>query len=253
MTANIKATNRFQDNQLRKGVSPDFRSPGLLAKWPIIGLMMFIFGSLAFGGLTYNLLAHGPLLGWDRTFANTLPAIGLKSPTIVKYIMIAAFYVGERVIVVIDILLGLYFLYKRYWQEFAMVAIGQLGALLLFHSIWTLVARQRPPTQIWVIVNLPSFPSGHGITLVTCYGLITYFLVPKMKSAFGKAVVVATALFIIVFVGFSRVFTGGHYLTDVLAGYALGIAWSGMAYTLIEIYFQKRRSQNVKKEQTHSS
>ncbi|HEX7434718.1 MAG TPA: phosphatase PAP2 family protein, partial [Anaerolineaceae bacterium] len=61
-------------------------------------------------------------------------------------------------------------------------------------------------------------------------------------------VVILLATFIIVFVGFSRVFTGGHYLTDVLAGYAVGIAWSGLAFTLIEIYFKKRRSQNVKKE-----
>lgn len=69
-----------------------------------------------------------------------------------------------------------------------------------------------------------------------------------MQSAFWKGVVVAVAFLIIGFVGFSRAFTGGHYLTDVLAGYALGIAWYGMAYMLIEIYFKKRRSQNVKKE-----
>ena len=69
-----------------------------------------------------------------------------------------------------------------------------------------------------------------------------------MQSAFWKGVVVAVAFLIVGFVGFSRVFTGGHYLTDVLAGYALGIAWYGMAYMLIEIYFKKRRSQNVKKE-----
>jgi undecaprenyl-diphosphatase len=60
--------------------------------------------------------------------------------------------------------------------------------------------------------------------------------------------VVAAALLIMGFVGFSRIFTGGHYLTDILAGYAVGIAWSGVVYTLIELYFQKRRGQNVKKE-----
>ena len=69
-----------------------------------------------------------------------------------------------------------------------------------------------------------------------------------MKSAFWKAAVVVVAVFIIGFVGFSRIFTGGHYLTDILSGYAVGIAWSGAIYTLIELYFQKRRIQNVKKE-----
>ena len=61
---------------------------------------------------------------------------------------------------------------------------------------------------------------------------------------------VAAALLIIAFVGFSRVFSGGHYLTDVLAGYAVGIAWFGVAYTLIEIYFQKRRKQMSKKNKS---
>jgi membrane-associated phospholipid phosphatase len=240
-------TTSVQKLQPRKAVLPGLDTPGLLAKWPIIGLIMFIFGGLVFGALTYNLFAQGPLVQWDRALANTLPAIALKSPTFVKYTMITAFYVGERVIIVIDILLSLYFLYKRYWRELAMVTIGGVGAALLFHSFSTFIGRQRPPTQIWNIVHIPGFPSGHAISIVACYGLLAYLLVPKMPSVFWKVVVVSAALFIIGFVGFSRVFTGGHYLTDVLSGYAVGIAWFGMVYTLIEIYFQKRRSQNVKK------
>ena len=82
---------------------------------------------------------------------------------------------------------------------------------------------------------------------VVLFGLLAYLLVPKIRSAFGKGLVVAVAILIMLFIGFTRVFTAAHYLTDVLAGYAMGIAWSGAAYTLIEIYFQKRRSQNVKK------
>ena len=237
-----------QGQQLHQNVFPDLRSPGLLAKWPIIGLMMFIFGSLMFCGLTYNLLARGPLLVWDRELANTLPAIGLKSPTFVKGLMDAGFYIGDQVIVGLGILLGIYFIYKRYWQELAMVVIGLAGSSLLFLSLSNLIGRTRPPTQIWIVEKIPGFPSGHAITVVVFYGLLAYLLAPKMLSAFWKIVVVVAALLIIGFIGFSRIFTGGHYLTDVLAGYAVGIAWFGMAYTLIEIYFQKRRGQNFKRE-----
>jgi undecaprenyl-diphosphatase len=98
------------------------------------------------------------------------------------------------------------------------------------------------------MVNLPGFPSGHALTVVAFYGLLAYLIAPKMPSAFWKGFVVAAALLIMGFVGFTRIFTGGHYLTDILAGYALGIAWSGLAYTLIEITFQKIRRHNVKKE-----
>jgi undecaprenyl-diphosphatase len=209
---------------------------------------MFIFGSLMFAGLTYNLLAQGPLLAWDRVLANSLPAIGLASPPFVKGLMSMGFYLGKEVIMVVDVLLCFYFIYKKYWQEFTLVTIGWLGAALLFYTLSTLLARPRPPTQIWIIVNIPGFPSGHAISVVAFYGLLAYLLVPKMPSIFWKWMVIAAALFMIGFVGFSRIFTGGHYLTDILAGYAVGIAWSGLAYTLIEIYFAKKGARNDQKE-----
>jgi membrane-associated phospholipid phosphatase len=246
MAANTLVGTHVQEHQPCKDARVDLCASGWLARWPMVGLILFIFGVLVFGGLSYNLLAQGPLLVWDKIIANTLPAIGLKSPAYVKTTMDAGFYIGKEVIIVLGLLLGLYFLYKRYWQELAMLAIGQAGAALLFLSLTTLFARPRPPTQIWIIVNLPGFPSGHAISVVVFYGLLAYLLVPKIRSAFWKAVVVAVAFLIIGFVGFSRVFTGGHYLTDILAGYAVGLAWSAMIYTLIEIYFQKRRSHNVK-------
>jgi undecaprenyl-diphosphatase len=63
-----------------------------------------------------------------------------------------------------------------------------------------------------------------------------------MHSVLGRVFVVAVALFITLFIGFTRVFTAAHYLTDVLAGYAMGLAWSGLVYTLIERTFMKRKN-----------
>jgi membrane-associated phospholipid phosphatase len=248
MSAKSLIATPIQDQPARKIVHTGLRAPGLLASRPMIGVILFIFGSLMFAALTYNLLAQGPLLEWDRVLANTLPAIGLQAPAFVKDLMAAGFYMGKEVIGVLDILLIIYFLYKRFWPELAMVAIGWTGSALLFHFLSTFLARERPPTQIWIIVNIPGFPSGHATAVITFYGLMAYLLVPKMRTAFGKWVIVAATLFIIAFVGFSRIFTGGHYLTDILSGYAVGIAWSGVVYTLIEIYTQKIRRRHVQKE-----
>jgi len=209
---------------------------------------MFIFGVLGFCALTYNLYTHGPLLAWDKLLANTLPAIGLRSPAFVKYIMEGGFYLGKEVVMVVDGLLTVYFLIKRYWRELSLVTIGWVGEVLIFHFLSTFIARPRPATQIWIVVNIPSFPSGHAIAVVVFYGLMAYLLVPRIRSLFWKWAVVVGALLLILFVGFSRIFTGGHYLIDILAGYAVGIAWCGLAYTLIEKFFQERRIRNVKKD-----
>ncbi len=242
MNANTKMATIVQKDHPHKNGLLDLRSPGLLVRWPLIGVSLFIFGTLLFGGLAYNLVNQGPLIAWDQWLANVLPAVALKSPVIVKDLMFAGFYIGKEVIIVVGVLLGMYFLYRRYWQELTMLVIGMAGSSLLFFLLTSIFARARPPTQIWIIITLPSFPSGHAMSVVVFYGLLAYWLVPKMPSALWKGIVVAIAFLIIGFVGFSRVFTGGHYLTDVIAGFAVGIAWSGVVFTLIEIYYQKRKA-----------
>ena len=247
MDANVMKSTPDQAHRPPKNAT-GLRSPNLLAKWPVIGLILVIFGSLVFGALAFNLYANGPLLAWDNAIANTLPAIGLESPPYIKTLMDTGFYVGDYLIIALVILLDIYYLYKRFWQELIMVTFGFAGSTLLFYILSNLIARHRPLTQIWIIEKIPGFPSGHAVAVVVFYGLLAYFLVPKMPSVFWKGVVIVAALLIIGFVGFTRIFTGGHYLTDVLAGYAVGIAWAGLFYTLVELYFQKRRRQNVEKE-----
>ncbi len=253
MTSNNETiATHDQDHHIHRHIPADLPAPGLLAKWPIIGWMMFLFGGLIFSGLAINLVNNGPLIQWDKTVANTLPAIALKSPTFMRGLMDTGYYMGDQVVIVLSILIGIYFIIKRYWKNLAMLVIGLVGASSLFLLLSHYFARPRPLTQIWIVLNIPGFPSGHAITVIVFYGLMAYLLVPGIRAVFWKGAVVAAALLIIVFVGFSRVFTGGHYLTDVLAGYSVGLAWSGLVYTLIELFFRNRRRHNIEKERINA-
>jgi membrane-associated phospholipid phosphatase len=243
MTTNKIGVAPLQVRQIRNIGTSGLRSPGLLGKLPMIGLLMLLFGGLVFGALFYNLRTQGPLLQWDKTLATTLPAIGLQNAATLKPVMDAGYYLGGWGVIILSFLFGIYFIAKRYWRELTMLVVGMGGESLLFLVLSNLIGRVRPPTQIWIILKIPGFPSGHTMASVVLFGFLAYLLVPKMKSAFGKSFVVAVAILAMLFIGFTRVFTAAHYLTDVLAGYAMGIAWSGVAYTLVELYFQKRRSQ----------
>ena len=248
MTTNKMVAAPIQYHPSRHPDSAGVRSPDLLVRWPWIGLLMFLVGGLAFGALFYNLRSQGSLMPWDRTLATILPAIGLQNPATLKPLMDAGYYLGGWGVIILGILFGIYFIVKRYWQELAMVAIGMAGETLLFEALSNLIGRARPPTQIWIILKIPGFPSGHTMAAVTFFGLLAYLLAPKMRSAVGKVFVVGLAILIMLFIGFTRVFTAAHYLTDVLAGYAMGIAWFGVIYTLIERYFLKREVKHVNKE-----
>jgi undecaprenyl-diphosphatase len=90
-----------------------------------------------------------------------------------------------------------------------------------------------------VITSLSSFPSGHTLGTMICYGFLAYLLVPRMPSPFWKWMLGIAVFLLILFEGLSRIFYGNHYLSDVLAGYLLGIAWLVFVCTLLESIFKK--------------
>ena len=156
--------------------------------------------------------------------------------------MIGGSYVGQEVLFGIGLVLGLYFFDKRFWRELAMVAIGFGGGGLLWVLFSGMFDRHRPvfATPIWHVFTVPGFPSGHSFSAVVCYGFLAYLLAPRMPLACGgqpwswqlcwSSVISATA----------GCFVGDHYLSDVLAGFAAGIAWAGLAYTSLEVLFSTR-------------
>lgn len=230
----------------RTGVFRNIRSPGKFAKHPRIGLAMFMVGSMIFGVIAFNLVTHGPLLAWDVPLANSLHATALASPRWVKDIMIGGFYVGDQLVILIGVVLGVYFLCKRYWRELVMLVNGFGTSAVIFWVLSHAFNRTRPvfETPIWHMKVIPGFPSGHAIAIVCSYGLLLYFFVPKVKSRAGKAWMVGGVLFVSLYVLFSRLFVGDHFLTDIVAGCAVGLAWSGLANTVVELLFRKKTLAN---------
>jgi membrane-associated phospholipid phosphatase len=217
--------------------SCDLRSPGWFARWPMVGTIMFLVGASLFGAIAYNVSTNGPLLQWDAPFARQFHAQAIKQPERIIELLIFGFFAGKEMLQVIVVILALYFLHKRFWPELAMLLIGVGGGAIIWYSLTGIFDRVRPTGQIGIAVTDPSFPSGHAISAVLCYGLLAYLFLPKMPSIFWKWVLGLAALLTITFIGFSRVYLGGHYLTDVIAGYTLGLAWAGLVFTLIEKLF----------------
>jgi len=238
MTTDSNIGRSVQENVLSRNIFHNLRSPGLFAKWPIVGLTMFLLGSLTFSVLADQVGKNGPLLEWDMTLAKTLHADALNTPAgLVEYILFG-FFAGKEIVIVIGMILTMYFLYKHFWRELAMVLIGPGGGGLIWYSLSHYFDRPRPTNQLDVLLlRDPSFPSGLAFSGVLCYGLLAYLLVPKMPSRFWKWFVVIMLTLVIAFIGFSSVLLGGHYVTDVIAGYALGLAWAGLVYTLMERFF----------------
>jgi undecaprenyl-diphosphatase len=195
---------------------------------------MILVGGLMFGAMAFEVQTRGPLFQKDAPLSRTLHNEIVAAPARATELLIFGFFVGKELIQVIMIILVLYFLYKRFWPELAMLIAGLGGGALLWYFLIGVFNRPRPTAQIGITVTDPSFPSGHMISSVLCYGFLAYVFLPKMPSLFWKWVLVLAAILTVVFIGASRLILGGHYLTDILAGTGLGLAWAGLVYTLIE-------------------
>jgi membrane-associated phospholipid phosphatase len=225
-------------------------SPNLLTRKPAIGWTMFVVGILVFALMAINLEANGPLIGVDTSVSNSLHNTALNISSGLLNFIKSGWDLGNEVAIGLALIMGVYFIARRYWQEFWMTAAGAGGGPLIFLILSHLFNRHRPEFAVPVASNPtgPGFPSGHTVIAMTLYGLIAYLLLPTISSRFGKWAVIVITLLIILFIGFSRIFTGGHYLTDVLAGYAVGLAWAGISYPAIEKYFVRRHKRRMENE-----
>jgi len=102
------------------------------------------------------------------------------------------------------------------------------GAELLETFTKNLVARPRPPLGMrvpGVSASGFSFPSGHATLAAAGYGLIGVLLIRYVHRTAARTAVWAGAASVAAAVGFSRLYLGAHWLSDVVAGWLIGAGW----------------------------
>jgi len=67
------------------------------------------------------------------------------------------------------------------------------------------------------------------------YGSIALVLARHLSTRTGRAVLLGVTALLVLAIGFSRLYLGVHFLSDVLAGYAAGVAWLALLYVALEL------------------
>jgi membrane-associated phospholipid phosphatase len=105
-----------------------------------------------------------------------------------------------------------------------------------------LVGRARPP-QAYAIPpyeTSPSFPSGHTLNSTVIASLVAYLIVLHVTSILVRILAIVLAVGWFVAMGLSRVFLGHHWLTDVIAGWTLGLAWVAVVIGAHQLFLTVR-------------
>ncbi|HEX2741061.1 MAG TPA: phosphatase PAP2 family protein [Rubrobacter sp.] len=129
--------------------------------------------------------------------------------------------------VVLPLLAVVFFLfYRRGWRLSAvLLVVSTAGSILLTTILKAVFARTRPELfDSGYHASFYSFPSGHATLAVGFYGMLTLILAYRLRGI-ARWVVAVSGVIVVLLIGFSRLYLGVHYPTDVLAGYLSALLW----------------------------
>jgi membrane-associated phospholipid phosphatase len=113
---------------------------------------------------------------------------------------------------------------KRRSADGIRFAVVCAGGILINQVMKLFFAKPRPELWTRLISEYSfSFPSGHAVGSMVVYGFIAYILAKELPTY--KRYIYALASILILAIGFSRLYLGVHYPTDVIAGYGVGVLW----------------------------
>jgi membrane-associated phospholipid phosphatase len=111
--------------------------------------------------------------------------------------------------------------------------VAVAGSLTFTHVGKAIVGRARPPLSDAVppYEHTFSFPSGHTLNSTVIAGMVAYLVAIRLTSRLGIALCVILGIVWAGAMGFSRIFLGHHWLTDVSFAWFLGLAWLALLIT----------------------
>jgi len=104
--------------------------------------------------------------------------------------------------------------------------------------------RPRPEFSVYLEKSF-SFPSGHATIAVALFGFLSYIIIREYQSWRVKVNIFFTTLLLIILIGFSRIYLGVHYVSDVWEGYLLGALWLIIGISISQYLFSKKTINQV--------
>jgi undecaprenyl-diphosphatase len=137
------------------------------------------------------------------------------------------------VLAVLGLALSVLFWHLRRRSYVALIWLACTGSLVLNQTLKAVFARTRPDVFEWLVdVGNLSFPSGHAMNSMVFYTVAAYCIGQVVGPGAARRATYAFAALIVIAIGFTRMYLGVHYPSDVLAGYAVGYVWATICASL---------------------
>jgi undecaprenyl-diphosphatase len=147
-----------------------------------------------------------------------------RTPALTEFMLFVTNLGSEYVFSALFLVLALVVRLKRakHLLSFGLFASLSLPINLLLKS---LIARPRPNISPLIFESTTSFPSGHAMNSLVFYFTLVFLIYRLTKNRRLSLISFMFAVIVVLLIGFSRIYLGVHYPTDILGGYLLGSLW----------------------------
>jgi undecaprenyl-diphosphatase len=178
-------------------------------------LLLMIFAITLIASLLFGFHGFGPI---DHAVHETLMA--LRTPVADSMMVFITMLGDDWVLIGVSLVVMLLLLQQHpatAWHWLAAVAFAYIVVFLLKHGL-RIPRPEEAATASW------SFPSGHTLKSTVIYGFLAMLLSTPLNAS-GRMFVYASAIAFVALIGFSRLYLGVHWFSDVVAGWSIGVLW----------------------------
>lgn len=197
-----------------------FRGQGEELLFVFLTLVLFVAG-WGFFGVLQDVLAKDPLVAADQAVYHFLQS--LRTPWADNAFVAVTEFGDSFVNIALFCTVLLVLLVKRCRRAAVFWTLAVLGGLLAVQGLKWAIHLPRP-VSIYAGTPAYGFPSGHTAMSVVLYGFLGILIVRRIGAAWRLGLVSGVVLIAFV-IGFSSLYLGAHWFSDVLGGYFVGASW----------------------------
>jgi undecaprenyl-diphosphatase len=191
----------------------------------------FLAASIAFTKVSEDYLDHDLITRWDVHFSRWLHVH--SSPFLVSLFNVITYGGNVAFLAILTVGAALFLLRRRAVEEAALVCVAALG-IEAINAVLKLGFHRPRPALAYVHLDTYSFPSGHAAGSAGIFAVLLYLVARRRRMLIRVGCAIAFVAIVAV-IGFSRLYLEAHYLSDVLAGISLGIAWAAACLFVYEL------------------
>jgi membrane-associated phospholipid phosphatase len=212
-----------------------------------IGAILSVIAFFYFIVLAQDILARDPFIEADVRFMNLIAA--LRSIATANFFLLFTLLGNWQFIISLGVVIIVVLILLKEKRKSFFLAIGVIGGGIVYSILKLIIHRTRPDIGFSLIPRSGyAFPSGHATISLIFYGTICCGLLRTLKIRWLKILSIILTIILIFLIGFSRIYLGVHWVSDVLAGWALGMAFLILLITFFiqqEKFKPEKRTENI--------